>query len=151
LRLYTFYSDGSDESKIGNPIPAPATVEFSIGQNEFVTGGHLSGMVGHVAATYPFPLGARNQANTVVLYLFGEATTAYKHAEFNTPLTLVPAIVNGTPVALSDPSVFTATVPGNRRDTYRIGAALDLLTVWKALNKPAQTPPGGSAGSGAHP
>jgi hypothetical protein len=141
LRLYTFYSNPTTGSPYSTP---PATFEFSVGQNQFVTGGRLSGLVGHVAAMYPFSMGPRNSSSSVVLYLFGESTTAYKRAEFNTPLTLAPAITNGTPVALSDASVYTLTVPGNRRDTYRIGVGLDLVSVWKALNKPATNPTTGN-------
>ena len=113
VRLYTSYGAGS----------SPGTVEFSVGQNEFVTNAHLSGMVGHVAATHPFTI------KGVTVYLFGEATTAYKRSQFTTPLLLEPALENSNPVPVTNPGVYAVTVPANQRDTYRIGVALDLVSV----------------------
>jgi hypothetical protein len=34
---------------------------------------------------------------------------------------------------LTDPGVFTITVPANRRDTYRIGVGIDLASLVNAL------------------
>jgi hypothetical protein len=102
-------------------------VEYSIGQNEFVTNAHLSGLVGHVAATHPFTL------KGVTVYLFGEATMAYKRPQFSTPLLLAPALENSSPVPITNPGVYTVTVPANQRDIYRIGVGLDLISAIRAL------------------
>jgi hypothetical protein len=130
VRLYTFYNNNAN-----GPVK-PATVEFSIGQNEFVTNGHLTGLVGHVAATYPFTFTTGSSAVTV--YFFGEATTAYTHATYAPAIPLAPALSNGSPVPLTDPSVYTITVPSNHRDTYRIGVGMDLITVVNSLFKSSQ-------------
>jgi hypothetical protein len=117
LRLYTSYGSTS----------TPGSVEYSIGQNEFVTNAHLSGLVGHVAATHPFTL------KGVTVYLFGEATMAYKRPQFSTPLLLAPALENSSPVPITNPGVYTVTVPANQRDIYRIGVGLDLISAIRAL------------------
>jgi hypothetical protein len=130
VRLYTFYNNNAN-----GPVK-PATVEFSIGQNEFVTSGHLTGLVGHVAATYPFTFTTGSSAVTV--YFFGEATNAYTHAMYAPAIPLAPALSNGSPVPLTDPSVYTIIVPSNHRDTYRIGVGMDLISVVNSLFKSSQ-------------
>ena len=128
VRLYTFYNHA--QNGLGG---LPATVEFSIGQNEFVTGGHLSGLVGHVAATHPFTF-QTSAGKSVTIYLFGEATTAYVKRSYSTPLPLAPAVdSSGTPISITNSGVTTITVPPNRRDTYRIGVGVDLISVLTSL------------------
>ncbi len=130
VRLYTFYNNHAN-----GPVK-PASVEFSIGQNEFVTNGHLTGLVGHVAATYPFTF--TTGSSSVTVYFFGEATNAYTHATYAPAIPLAPALSNGSPVPLTDPSVYTIIVPSNHRDTYRIGVGMDLITVVNSLFKSSQ-------------
>jgi hypothetical protein len=132
FRLYTFYTKNTAQ---GEPIPGvPAMVEISLGQNELVTNGHLSGIVGHAAAAYPLALGDRTKSDALLIYLFGEATTAFKKAQYQTSLNLAPATdSSGNPIPITNPNVTVITVQANRRDTYRIGVALDLLSVWKKL------------------
>jgi len=126
VRLYTMYPNSR------NSMGAlPATIEFSVGQNEMVTSGHLSGFVGHVAAVHPFTFTAGGKAVTV--YLFGEATTGFTHSTLTPPVTLAPALSNASPVPLTDPGVYTISVPSNRRDTYRIGIGVDLVSFLDAL------------------
>jgi hypothetical protein len=126
LRLYTIYPGSNNTAG-----PLPASVEFSLGQNEMVTSGHLSGWVGHVAATHPLTFTAGGKS--VTAYLFGEATMGFTRAAPIAPITLAPAIVNSSPVPLTDPGVYTISVPANRRDTYRIGIGVDLLSVVESL------------------
>ncbi len=126
MRLYST-QPGSNES--GGSVPA--TIEISVGQNELVTSGHLVGYVGHVAAVHPFVLNSGGKAITI--YLFGEATTGFTRAALSAPIALAPALSNSSPVPLTDPGVFTITVPANRRDTYRIGVGIDLASLVNAL------------------
>jgi hypothetical protein len=129
LRLYTFYNHA--KNGFGG---LPASVEFSIGQDEFVTNSHLSGLVGHVAAMHPFTFGDQDKGKAVTIYLFGEATNAYKRATFVTPIPLAPAVDSSSnPIPITNPGVYTVTVPANRRDTYRIGVGIDLVSVLTAL------------------
>jgi hypothetical protein len=116
LRLYTSYGSGP-----------PGSVEISIGQNEFVTNGHLSGFVGHVAAAHPFTV------KGVSIYLFGEATLAFRRSQFSAPLLLAPALENANPVPITNPDVYTVTVPANQRDTYRIGIGVDIISAIRSL------------------
>lgn len=117
LRLYTSYSSASP----------PGSVEFSVGQNEFVTSAHLSGMAGHVAAVHPFTV------KNITMYVFGEATMAYTRPRFTTPLELAPALENSSPVAITNPGVYVVTVPANQRDIYRIGIGIDVISAIRAL------------------
>lgn len=126
MRLYST-QPGSGVS--GGSVPA--TVEISIGQNELVTSGRLFGFVGHVAAVHPFVLNSGGKAITI--YLFGEATTGFTRPALSTPIALAPALSNSSPVPLTDPGVYTITVPANRRDTYRIGVGIDLASLVKVL------------------
>jgi len=126
LRLYTIYPRSQNAAG-----PLPASVEFSAGQNEMITGGRLFGWVGHVAAMHPITFTANGKPVTV--YLFGEATTAFARSSPVVPITLAPALSNASPVPLTDPGVYTISVPANRRDTYRIGIGIDLLSVLETL------------------
>ena len=129
LRLYTFYNHA--KNGLGG---LPASVEFSIGQDEFVTNSHLSGLVGHVAATHPFTFGDTSKGKAITIYLFGEATNAYKRSTFTTPIPLAPAVdTSSNPIPITNPNVYIITVPANSRDTYRIGAGIDLVSILTAL------------------
>jgi hypothetical protein len=133
LRLYSFFADPTTKDPLASP---PATIEFSIGQDQTVTESRFHGTVGHVSGMYPFPLGSRKDPTTVVLYFFGESTMAFQKGHFTAPVPLAPALdAQGNPVAVSDPSVTVIRVQSNRRDTYRIGVGLDLITVYKKLKK----------------
>ena len=130
FRLYTLFS----EKSTGNPLyTSPANVEFSIGENEAVTSGHLHGLVAHVAAMYPFSIGQRDKSS-VVIYLFGDVTTALTKGTFQNTVILGPSFdSNGNPIPITDPTVTQISVPPNRRDTYRLGVGIDLATVWTKL------------------
>ncbi len=143
LRLYTYYAQNNP---VAQPLnSAPATVDFSVGQNELVTNGQLRGAVGRFSAFYPFPLGDRAKPDTLFVYFFGEATLAFSKPAIqnqkseptnpNTPIFLVPATTNGTPVPLTDPSVLIINVASNRKDVYRIGAGMDLISIYRKLVK----------------
>jgi hypothetical protein len=80
---------------------------------------------------HPFTFTAGGKAVTV--YLFGEATTGFTHSTLTPPVTLAPALSNASPVPLTDPGVYTISVPSNRRDTYRIGIGVDLVSFLDAL------------------
>ena len=134
LRLYTIYPRAQNLAG-----PLPASVEFSVGQNEMVTSGHLHGWVGHVATVHPITFTANGKSITA--YLFGEATTAFTRAAPVAPVTLAPALSNASPVPITDPGVYTITVPSNRRDIYRIGIGIDLLSVLESLFAGTKTPP----------
>jgi len=133
LRLYTLFTDPKDRDQILGT--APATVEFSLGQNAAVTEGHLSHFVAHAAATYPFSIGPR-KPDSVVIYLFGEVTAALARPRYENTVTLNPALdMNNTPISVSNPLVTQIPVAANRQDIYRVGVGIDLVTVWKKLTQ----------------
>jgi hypothetical protein len=50
---------------------------------------------------------------------------------------LVPAVdAQNNAIPLPDKDVLMLTVPPNQRDTYRIGASIDLIRVWNKLTAP---------------
>lgn len=136
LRLYSVYTnkDSGDVS-----FTAPATGEVSFGENAAITQGHLNGPVFHAAAMYPFPIGDR-ATSPIIVFLFGSVDTALRKNTFEKTLTLVPAFdSSGNPISISAAGVTQISVDPNRRDTYRIGAGIDLVTVWNKLMPPKST------------
>lgn len=138
FRLYTIYTN----KQSGEPsFAAPATVEFSIGQNAAITESHLHHFVFHAAAMYPFPIGPREAPGTLVIYLFGEVSTALSKNQIQNTLTLIPALdSNNNPIPVSAVGVSQIPVEANRRDTYRIGVGVDLVSVWNKLTGSKTSP-----------
>lgn len=126
LRLTTHYVDPS-----GMPLTtSPAMLAFTVGQNQVITGGRLSGIVGRVEAFYPLPFGNRKHgpASTFSsVYLFGDAQMRLGGSQSVPPLVLDPV---STPA--SDPSVTLVSLP-NTRDEYRIGFGVDLVNLISSL------------------
>lgn len=159
IRLTTHYVDPT-----GMPLAtAPAMLAFSLGQNQTVTGGKLTGVVGRVEAFYPLPFGNRGQSIAGAfssLYLFGTAQMRLGGTQTAPALALKPATVDAT-----DPSVTLAPLP-NTRDEYRLGFGIDLVDLVSALTggsakkaatalakpKDSSTPsPSGTGGSSVKP
>lgn len=108
-----------------NSSPA-ATYTTTVGQDEAIGGGHLSGLVWKVDVFYPLPVavgGAR------YLYLFGNCGLRLGRAIPLPALVLAPA-----PVAVKGygPDVAIVTVPG-ARDVYRIGLGIDAVALVSSL------------------
>lgn len=134
IRLYTLFTDKNSGSVT---FKAPATIEVSVGQNASVTESHLHNFVLHVGAMYPFAIGSRGDPTSVVIYLFGEVNSALVRNVTQDSVILSPALdTSGNPIPVSNPSVFQIPVEANRRDTYRIGVGLDLISVWTKLTAP---------------
>jgi hypothetical protein len=124
-RFYLQYGAGfrltahSSDSN-GNTLPGVAMISAAFGQNEFVTGGLLRGMVGTFEAFYPLPLGSSTKVSAV-FYLFGRTTLRLGGASSSsTPLALTPA----PQVPVTSPNVAVIALPSNR-DLYAIGIAID--------------------------
>lgn len=138
IRLYSLYTHKLN----GNvSFTTPATIEFSIGENAAVTAGHLHGPVLRVGAMYPFSIGPRGSPGSMVIFLFGSVDTALGMNSFRRTLTLIPALdSNGNPVPVSAAGVTQIPVDPNRRDTYRIGVGIDLVTLWNKLTSARTSP-----------
>lgn len=131
FRLYTFYADQTPTSR---PLSkAPASVEISLGRNDLVA---PSGMVWHASAYYPFPLGDRTKADTLVIYLFGDASMRAQQTPSIAPMYLGPGVDDkNAAIPLTNKDVSIVVAP-NRRDTYRVGVSIDLIRVWNKLSAP---------------
>jgi hypothetical protein len=137
FRLYSLFTN-KDSGDIS--FTAPATGEVSIGQNTAVTEGRFHGLVFHADAMYPVSIGPRGPSS-VVVFLFGSVNTALRKNDFEKTLTLIPAFdSSGNPISVSAAGVTQISVDSNRRDTYRIGVGIDMVTVWNKIMAQKQTP-----------
>jgi hypothetical protein len=130
LRLYTFYTD---RGATGEPLQsAPAMVSVSYGWNSLIS---QERHCWHVAAYYPFALGDRTDPTTLVVYLFGDVWMTGRGAQYSAPAfeLLAATDTGGKAIPASDTRVAIVTLPERPRDTYRVGASIDLLKVWQRL------------------
>ncbi|HWB83547.1 MAG TPA: hypothetical protein VG675_05380 [Bryobacteraceae bacterium] len=118
IRISTFDKDHS-----GSP---PGTYSLTLGQDEAVTGGRLSALVGHFDVFYPLPL---NVAGFQCFYLFGTAALRLSRSGEYPPVFLAPA---GANVTITDDNVSVLTNPSNR-DMYRVGVGIDLLNLLRQV------------------
>ena len=131
LRLTTFYVKKGQAGRPDMPyMAAPAMVSVSLGQNEMITGGSLSGGVARFEAFYPLVFAGDRSERAGILYLFGTAMLHLGGANQSDPLILKPA----TNVQAFDPGVALVTAPVNR-DVYVIGVGIDLGQLLKKPSK----------------
>jgi len=135
FRLYSAF--GVRDAQVSSGVPA--LIQLSIGQNERITGKRKDAVL-HAAAVYPLALGDRTKADTLIVYLFGEAFVGLGTGGASSPLQLTPAQDSkGNPVPLSDPNVTIILGSPNATDIYRIGLGIDLIPVVKKLIAPSPT------------
>jgi hypothetical protein len=98
----------------------PGIIDLTVGQDEQVTGGLLSGWVFRVDAIYPLPIvpGA---------HIFASVLSGLQKNKVSDPLILTP----DPTIPVTDPKVFVVPVGQPNRDIYRIGLGIDLLQVLK--------------------
>jgi hypothetical protein len=99
----------------------PAMFDVAVGQNALVTQGTLHGLVLKMEAFYPLPF-----QQLRMVYLFGRADLQMtgKNA-FSNPYVLA-ADTSGATITSSN--VQTLALPNPNRDTYQIGAGIDMLS-----------------------
>jgi hypothetical protein len=138
-RFFRQYSAGIRVSTYINSttgqLAPPATYDFTMGQDEAITGGQFKGVVARFSCFYPIaiPTGDRtNSDKNRFLYLFGMASLRAGRGENRQPLILEPA---GADVKGYSPGVSLIAAPSNR-DTYRIGIGVDFVNLFKSI-KPA--------------
>lgn len=106
----------------------PAQLDFTIGQNEYVTGGRFNGPVFRLDGYYPLPY-----EGLKFISLFGMAVFKPTRVKESTPLLLKPADASVKPY---DDSVLIVPVSQFNRDYYRVGVGIDFLSfVQKLLNR----------------
>jgi hypothetical protein len=132
FRLYTFYADATPTSQ---PLSkAPASVEIGFGRNALVAPGETTW---HASAYYPFALGDRTKAETLIIYFFGDVNMRFGQTTAATPLFLPPALdANNVAIPLTNKDVSIVSVAPNHRDTYRVGVSVDLIRIWNKLSAP---------------
>lgn len=123
LRLQTFFFNQHN-------VPMqrfPAQLDIAVGQNEFVSGGRLSGPVFRFDGYFPLPYDELQFIN-----IYGTALLRPGRAQTGIPLILQPApagtVVPGANVALIE-------VRQINRDYYRAGIGIDLISFVKKLRE----------------
>jgi hypothetical protein len=121
---FKFYPGDYDD----NEYRFPGKADFTIGQNEYVTGGRMSRWVVHTGAVMPVP-------KLDGWYIFGSTDTEFtKNGQESTQLLLVTAPPTAG-LTYSSPNVYGVTVPEPNRDRYSIGFAVDLGHLYSAYQK----------------
>lgn len=123
FRLTTFDKD--------QPLAPPGTYTFTVGQDESITGGIFRSVVGRFDVFYPLPTAVTGGKGKFV-YLFGTTTLRFSKAA-NLPTFALAAAPSS--VLASDPAVALVTVRSTR-DTYRIGAGIDLVNLIQTIKTP---------------
>jgi len=124
LRMQTFFFNQHN-------IPLqrfPAQFDFTVGQNEYVTGGLLRGPIFRVDSYFPLPYDGLKFIN-----LYGTAFLRPAHVKTGTPLLLQP--VDGNPQTNFVPDKNTGLVPVRQfdRDYYKIGVGIDFLSLLQMI------------------
>lgn len=108
-----------------------SVVDFTLGQDQAITGGHLRSLVFKSDALFPI-------LNTGVFF-FGSASIRTQQNATLPPLILTPVPLAATATAGSvtvpSPSVFVLPLKQANRDFYRIGIGLDLSKILPKLFK----------------
>ncbi len=126
-------------------LPAfPGIFDITVGQNEFVTHGHLSGYVVKLDASFPLPI------NNVPIYIFGSVGM---HAAANRNSEALVLTAPSSTKVITDPDVFPLSVTSLDNDVYTLGVGIDLshlTSIGKWIkDRVAQQQP--AAGHGAAP
>lgn len=138
-RVTTFEKD--------QPLAPPATYTFTVGQDESITGGIFRSVVGRFDVFYPLPTGNSQTGAYKFFYLFGTANLRFSKAVNIPTFALQEAPTSVEPY---NPGVALVTVR-TTRDTYRIGAGVDLVNLIQSLSKAGGTPTTGQKDGGKPP
>ena len=114
------------------PLAAPGTYTFTVGQDESITGGIFRSVVGRFDVFYPLPLSG-DAGKYKFLYLFGTANLRFSKAANIPTFALQDAPDSVHPY---DSNVALITVR-TTRDTYRIGAGIDLVNLIQTIKAPS--------------
>jgi hypothetical protein len=113
-------------------------MNFTLGQDESITGGHLQGIVARFDGFYPLPLSTTHDGRWNFLYLFGTTTFRLAKGINRTPLVLQGVVAStgatGVTGAVSPygNNVWIVSTPATQ-DTYRIGFGVDLVNFFRSI------------------
>ena len=135
------------DADAANPDIAPCSrgiVDFTVGQDESITGGHLHGAVVKVEGVYPLPI-----KGNAFLYLFGSFSMRTLRNQDYSPLILQTASLSGLTGTgtTAVPNVNTVVLPLQQpdRDFYRFGIGLDAVCIFtKIFSSSSSCPATGS-------
>lgn len=125
-RFYRYYEAGLrlrlyGEDFTNKMLRAPGIVDITVGQNEYVTGGGLNGVVVHLFGIMPIPIPKIDG-----FYAFGSiASELNGKIGSGNQLLLIPVPSTANVNYLSN-SVYDVSVPQPNRDRYRFGFGIDL-------------------------
>ena len=103
-----------------------SVLDLAIGQNEAITGGHLSRAVVRIEGFYPLPVG------NGFIYLYGTVLARPKPVSETEPLLMRPA---ASSVVVPAPDVEVRSIPQVDKDFYRFGIGVDVLRLVKQLQQ----------------
>lgn len=126
-RFYRYYGAGIrlriyGEDFTHNRLRYPGIVDFTVGQNEYVTGGGLNGVVGQLTGVMPIPI-----PKVDGIYAFGSISSAFNQPVGGGPQLLLSPVPSTANVNYLSSSVYDVSVPQPNRDRYRLGFGVDLL------------------------
>jgi hypothetical protein len=121
----------------GAPLAPPATYTVSFGQDEAITYGKFTSVVGKIDVFYPLPLGTPTGAYKFI-FLFATANMRLSKATNIPTFALQNPNATSATVLPSDPALAVITVPSTR-DTYRFGVGVDLVNLIQSIWPPATT------------
>lgn len=126
--------DGPGDNFVNGPC-SRSVVDFTLGQDQAITGGYLRGLVFKSDAIFPIP--------RTGIYFFASASIRIAPNQNLSPLILTATPVSSgggtsTPgtVTVPSPSVFVLPLKQSDRDFYRIGIAFDLAKILPKLFSP---------------
>lgn len=122
LRLQTFFFN-----RYNIPLQRfPAQLDFTVGQNEYVSGGILRGPVIRVDGYFPLPYDKVKFIN-----LYGTALMRPTRVSTGTPLVLLPAPDNTVPA----PDTILIPVRQFDRDYYKFGVGIDFMSLIQRIKE----------------
>jgi hypothetical protein len=128
FRLKLYGVDHTDQQ-----LRFPAILDFTVGQNEYVTGGSMHGAVLHVGGSFPIP-------GIDSFYVFGSMDLGLSFNNGGGPqLQLIPAPATAG-VTVTSPTVYTISTSQPNRDRYQIGFGIDVFHLFASYIKKLQMP-----------
>jgi hypothetical protein len=150
-RFYRYYEAGVRLRLYGEDftrkmLRAPGVVDITVGQNEYVTGGGLKGVVAHLAGIMPIPI-----PKVDGFYAFGSIASELNGQVGNgNQLLLIPVPSTANVNYLSN-SVYDVSVSQPNRDRYRFGFGIDLYKLLSNAKQKTDTSGTGSTPSESTP
>jgi hypothetical protein len=126
----------------------PSTATIAVGENEYVTAGHLHGLVLHAGGRVlvPAPYSSKLAG---FLYVYGSVDMNINGKNQNSPQFLLQTAA--TTVTAASTGVATIAVPDQNRDRYRFGVALDLGKLISLVVNPNSGSGSAESGNNATP